>query len=366
MARRSKQGFDYFPLSCDNTTEFKLVSVKIGRLKANIHFSLMQQIFKIKGYYLDYSEDIRDIIAADEGYLPEDIELFVKTAVDKGLYDRELFEKYSVITSKEIQDAYFDMSEKRSRIPVRIEYLRVNLFNLTANIFAKINLINSNGDVFSLKDIDYEAMKNDYLKKEDNPVLYLKRNVIDKDQLVISGEDIPENGGFLPENQETVTKMGIFSPEIPQSKVNKNKENESKVNFHTVEEESKVNEGKAEKSNGSAKTEACAEGITEKRTKESIKRCYGGGFNVMLTNEEYNGLKKKYPSIDDTIEELSDYLSKMHNSIDTDSHPAMLAQWAQRRCGKRKNNKISPMIEDDDELMLWGLRAMERRAAKAD
>ncbi len=60
MARPFKQGIDYFPFDVELLSDRKLrrPKNKYGYLASVIYLALLCLIYKDKGYYLDYSEDV--------------------------------------------------------------------------------------------------------------------------------------------------------------------------------------------------------------------------------------------------------------------------------------------------------------------
>lgn len=62
MARPFKQGIDYFPFDVELLSDRKLrrPKNKYGYLASVIYLALLCLIYKDKGYYLDYSEDVRE------------------------------------------------------------------------------------------------------------------------------------------------------------------------------------------------------------------------------------------------------------------------------------------------------------------
>ena len=122
MARPPKKGLDYFPLNCHSDTKTKLVEANFGLLGFAITVKLWQQIYADEGYYMVWDEDTGLLFSKDNNIEPKLASDVVDECIKRGIFDQEKFQKYSILTSKGIQERYLTMTEKRTGIKILDEY----------------------------------------------------------------------------------------------------------------------------------------------------------------------------------------------------------------------------------------------------
>ena len=127
MARPFKQGIDYFPFDVELLSDRKLrrPKNKYGYLASVIYLALLCLIYKDKGYYLDYSEDMREDIQLDvleflQGkFQPttETVGEVIEDLVACGLFSRDLFSK-NIISSHRLQCTYYKATADRKAVNI--------------------------------------------------------------------------------------------------------------------------------------------------------------------------------------------------------------------------------------------------------
>ena len=105
MARPTKQGLDYFPLDVDFFQDLKTRKIirVYGDSATSILICILCMIYKDNGYYIKWDEDtafiISEILNSDE----EKISLVVSKAIEIDFFNKEVFSKFSILTSRAIQ-----------------------------------------------------------------------------------------------------------------------------------------------------------------------------------------------------------------------------------------------------------------------
>lgn len=105
MARPIKQGLDYFPLDVDFFQDLKIRKIirVYGDSATSILICILCMIYKDNGYYIKWDEDtafiISEILNSDE----EKISLVVSKAIEVDFFNKEVFSKFSILTSRAIQ-----------------------------------------------------------------------------------------------------------------------------------------------------------------------------------------------------------------------------------------------------------------------
>jgi len=127
MARPQKLGLDYFNLDVVLDDKVELMEAKCGLEGFAIVIKLWQKIYS-NGYYIDWQEDNLILFCRK---INADISL-VNSVIDecfnREIFNRNLFEKYKILTSNGIQKRYLVTYKqlKRSYIPMKESYLLIN------------------------------------------------------------------------------------------------------------------------------------------------------------------------------------------------------------------------------------------------
>ena len=124
MARPRKTGLEYFPLDVDFYNDLKVRKLMRnygGGKAAFVYIAMLCKIYE-SGYYMVWDEDmsfsLSEITGMKEGVIRE----CVNYCVNVGLFDKDIYDSYRVLTSSGIQARYFTVVAKRrvhdmSRLP---------------------------------------------------------------------------------------------------------------------------------------------------------------------------------------------------------------------------------------------------------
>jgi len=106
MAAPIKKGLDYFPLHIDFFDDPKILIVeeKYGTKGSNIAARLLCWVYK-EGYYIDWSEEMALVFAkrVGNGVTGALVSEIVSSLIKCKFFDENLYNKYSILTSKGIQ-----------------------------------------------------------------------------------------------------------------------------------------------------------------------------------------------------------------------------------------------------------------------
>ena len=123
MARPRKTGLDYFPLDVHMDINIQLIEAKFGLMGFGVLIKILQKVYGENGYYCDWDEDTTLLFLKKNNLIcyQEELGKMIEMAFDREIFDREMYEKYNVLTSKDIQMKYFEAIIRR--IPVIREEL---------------------------------------------------------------------------------------------------------------------------------------------------------------------------------------------------------------------------------------------------
>lgn len=131
MARKVKEGLDYFTLDCNMNDKIKLIEAEFGIKAFAIIVKLYQKIYSERGYYCKWNEDVALLFIAslggNSGVSKSLIDVILAASIRRGIFSEELYERYGILTSKRIQEQYFDAVSRREKVEVEKEYLLVKV-----------------------------------------------------------------------------------------------------------------------------------------------------------------------------------------------------------------------------------------------
>lgn len=113
---RIKQGLDYFPLSTDFMHDriVRRVMKREGDSAFTVLIYIMSYLYSGEGYYVradtDFCDELSDqLFSTDNDTVRRVIRLFL----EYGLFDSALYERYSILTSEDVQRQYLFITKRR-------------------------------------------------------------------------------------------------------------------------------------------------------------------------------------------------------------------------------------------------------------
>lgn len=131
MARPKKQGIDYFPLDVNFFSDVKIrkIARTCGSQSTSILICLLCNIYKDNGYYILWDEDLPFVIADSVGVSEGAVKEVILKAIQVDFFDKDIYEKYKVLTSHGIQSRFKSAVYKREEIEYVVEYLVSDIQN---------------------------------------------------------------------------------------------------------------------------------------------------------------------------------------------------------------------------------------------
>lgn len=127
-------GIPYFPLDVYADDKIRLIEAEFGLKGFAIIVKLYQKIYGGFGYYCEWTNDVGLLFSQDvcEGY--SSVSEIVSAAIRRGIFDKDLYEKYQILTSRGVQKRYFSAVSRRKQINVKSEYLLVEVAQFSENV----------------------------------------------------------------------------------------------------------------------------------------------------------------------------------------------------------------------------------------
>lgn len=177
-----KIGLEYFPFVCINDDKLDLIEAEFGLKGLAIIVKLLQRIYGERGYYCEWDAEVELLFSKRQCGLSEgdnSVSEVVKAAIKRGLFDKELYEKYDVLTSRGIQKRFFEAAKRRNIVEVEKRYLLLKVAQIPNNVH--INEENV-----------YENQKNVYRNEQSK----VKESKVKESKKDISTE--PEQAASMP------------------------------------------------------------------------------------------------------------------------------------------------------------------------
>ena len=157
-------GIPYFPLDVHLDDKFDLIEADFGLKGFAIVVKLFQKIYGGQGYYCEWTKDVASLFAKNINAGGDVVSEIVAASIKRGIFDEELFTEYQILTSKGIQQRYFEAVSRRKKVNVKKEYLLLSVNNLKGNV----NILSENVNISSENVNIFEQRKEEKRKEEES------------------------------------------------------------------------------------------------------------------------------------------------------------------------------------------------------
>ena len=123
----NKKGIDYRPENCYLDDNTRLMISAVGLNGFAIYTLLLNKIYGEEGYYVKWTSDVEALFAMQIGANKTTVSECVKYLIARNFFDKEMYNKYKILTSLEIQTEYG-----------RVTYKRVNQWHTPQYVYSSI------------------------------------------------------------------------------------------------------------------------------------------------------------------------------------------------------------------------------------
>ena len=168
----AKSGIDYFPLDVTLDAKFELVEAEFGLTGFGVVVHLLQEIYGKAGYYIEWTEEVALLFARKIGLGGSVVSEIVEASIRRGMFDKEKYDKYRVLTSKGIQKRYFEAVSRRKVLEVDFNILLVDVAQILPNVDIRavnVNISSKNADILKQSKVEesrVEESKVEYICAE--------------------------------------------------------------------------------------------------------------------------------------------------------------------------------------------------------
>ena len=138
----SKNGISFFPLDVCLDTKFDLIEAEYGLQGFAVVVKLYQRIYGEQGYYCDWTNEVALLFAHRIGLGGGVVSEIVNAAIKRGIFDKELYDKYQILTSKGIQERYFEVVSRRKEVMVDERFLLTSCCKNQKNVYKNDKNVN--------------------------------------------------------------------------------------------------------------------------------------------------------------------------------------------------------------------------------
>jgi hypothetical protein len=140
--RPIKQGISYFPLDVSFFSDVKIRKIvkACGPNAGSVIICLLCNIYRGKGYYISWDEDLPFCIADEVGVSEGCVKEVLLKSVQVGFFDVDKYSAYGILTSAGIQKRFFEITKRRNETEVVPEFLinvdinSINVCNNSINV----------------------------------------------------------------------------------------------------------------------------------------------------------------------------------------------------------------------------------------
>ena len=164
----AKSGIDYFPLDVVLDAKFELIEAEFGLTGFGVVVHLLQEIYGKAGYYIEWTEEVALLFARKVGLGGSVVSEIVEASIRRGMFDKEKYDKYRVLTSKGIQTRYFEAVSRRKVLEVDYNILLVDVAQILTNVDIQaknVNILSKNADISEQSKVEKSKVEKSRVEK---------------------------------------------------------------------------------------------------------------------------------------------------------------------------------------------------------
>ncbi len=138
-----KNGVDFFPLDTHIDEKLELIEAEFGIKGFGVVVRLYQWIYGRAGYYIEWTNEVALLFSHKIGEGESVVSEIVRASIQRGIFDRNIFEKYGILTSRGIQKRYFDIVKRRKDFEVFGDILLIDCDNFSEDVRKNAVFVNN-------------------------------------------------------------------------------------------------------------------------------------------------------------------------------------------------------------------------------
>ena len=151
MARPTKQGIDYFPLDVEWDQKHELYALETEAEGIGILITIWQMIYKNEGYYIPNGKDLLLVIKKRTSKPIDLIQECITKAIDRGVFNEDIHDKFNVLTSKALQKRFFTAAKQKKVIYYDPKFVLVDVSIYDNLVSINVNPLKSHGNATNVE-----------------------------------------------------------------------------------------------------------------------------------------------------------------------------------------------------------------------
>ena len=123
MARPNKIGLEYFSLDVKMDDEVELIKAQHGMKGFGILITMFQTIYANEGYYYKWDKRNQLLFSNKVSDDRKTVVSIINDCINWDIFNKEMYEKHNILTSKRIQKQYINATYKRKEVKLIEEFL---------------------------------------------------------------------------------------------------------------------------------------------------------------------------------------------------------------------------------------------------
>ena len=161
---RYKVGLDFFSFDTSFDFDLRLIEAEFGMDGLGVVVKLWQRIYGERGYYIEFDDEVALLFADEIKVGANAVSEIVRAAIRRGIFHRDLYDKYKILTSHGIQKRYIEGTSRRVRVEMEERYLLLSSHEIPSNVYINGKNVYINGE-----NVDGNAQsRKEETKEEDN------------------------------------------------------------------------------------------------------------------------------------------------------------------------------------------------------
>lgn len=130
----NRSGISYFPLDVSLDSKMELIEAEFGVVGFGIVVHLLQEIYGKAGYYIEWDSEVALLFSRKIGEGAGVVSQVIDASIRRGMFDKDIYEKYHVLTSRGIQKRYFGVASRRKVVDVDYNILLVDATHFSSRV----------------------------------------------------------------------------------------------------------------------------------------------------------------------------------------------------------------------------------------
>ena len=167
-----KSGLEYFPLDVHLDEKFELIEAEFGLTGFSVVVKLFQRIYGGEGYYCEWTNEVALLFARQVGLGGSAVSEILEASIKRGIFDRNMFDKYQILTSAGIQKRYFEAVVRRKQVEVKGAYLLLCSSQIPKNVYISgenVDIFSKNADISKQSKVKESKVKESRVETAKNP-----------------------------------------------------------------------------------------------------------------------------------------------------------------------------------------------------